>query len=203
MTAISIGTFDGVHLGHLDLFSAMRRVAPKTALALFDKPPHTPPLGILTPLPLKLSLLPIDDVILLSFTPEFASLTYQQFLDLLHSKIPFTDLVLGQGAAFGKGREGTEEKVRRIAKGFTPHYIPKTLPASSTTIRRALSRGDLATAEALLGRPVTYRLPADPSLCLPPPGIYKTHEGPTLTIAQDRTLQLSYPLCHQISLVAS
>ena len=161
-TALTIGNFDGVHLGHQALLKRLKERASYTTVLTFTnhpleilKPEAAPPL--LTPLPPKLSLLEelgIDAVIALSFTQELASLPYDLFLQ----PFPLTHLILGTGEAFGKNREGTPENVLRLAaqRGFIAEYIDKILmdgePISSRHIRALIQAGDLKTASLLLGR---------------------------------------------------
>lgn len=181
-TALTIGTFDGVHLGHQSIFKRMQKLSPHTTVLTFLnhpcallKPPAPP---LLTHFPLKLSLLAsfgIDAIIALPFTSEFASLTY----DALLQNFDLSHLVLGADSAFGKHREGTPSNIQRYAKGrsFTVEYLPKfsldNIPISSSRIRKAIISGDLALATRLLGRPysIPYPLPPTP-LVLPPSGTY-------------------------------
>jgi riboflavin kinase/FMN adenylyltransferase len=160
MTALTIGMFDGVHLGHQALIRKLRATGLPTTLVTFE--PH--PLAILrppaprqiTPPALKAKLLTrfgIDQIITLPFTQKLAATSFDQFLDSLS----FSHLILGKGDAFGYRREGTEPAVRAWAKpkNIQVEYIPKLIienePVSSTRIRQALEEGDVDKAERLLG----------------------------------------------------
>lgn len=159
MTALTIGFFDGVHLGHQALLRALRAHPHATIITFSNHPqsvfrPPAPPL--LTPLPEKIALLKsfADEVIVLPFTLEFAAIPFDQFL----SQYNPSHLILGAGSSFGKNREGNEANVRRYAaeRGITVEYIPKVLlngePISSSRIRKALASGDLTLATQLTGR---------------------------------------------------
>ncbi|HSX11106.1 MAG TPA: FAD synthetase family protein [Chlamydiales bacterium] len=158
-TALTIGFFDGVHLGHQALLRALRLHPHATIVTFSNHPqavfkPPAPPL--LTPLPEKIDLLKTyaDEVIVLPFTLAFANTPFDEFL----SQYDLSHLVLGAGSSFGKNREGTEANVRKYAasRGITVAYIPKVLlngePVSSTRIRQALASGDLTLAKQLTGR---------------------------------------------------
>ncbi len=97
--------------------------------------------------------------VLLKFTSETASNTYDQFLLKLREKLPFDFLVLGEDARFGKGRTGTPDMIRKFSKqhNFSVEYLDKLTSdgtaVSSQRIRRLLEIGDTETASRLLGRP--------------------------------------------------
>ena len=157
---LTIGSFDGVHLGHQSLLKHLRKSSPlKAPLSslpflttlpstshLTSYPPHLPPLQ-------KAKLLGdygADIVILTPFTQQFATLSFDLFLRTLLEKFPFSLLILGTGATFGKNKgEGNEENIRQIAPelGFTVEYLSKlTLqgaPISSGRIRTLIFSGSL------------------------------------------------------------
>ncbi len=159
--ALTIGFFDGVHLGHQALLKRLRQHPHATILTFSNHPqsvfrPPAPPL--ILPLEEKVTLLKLfaDEVIVLPFTPEFAETTYNDLL----SQFDLSHLILGSGSLFGKNREGNEANVRAYAqkKGFIVEYIPKVLfhnePVSSSRIRRAMAAGDTPLAHQLLGKPI-------------------------------------------------
>lgn len=170
---VTIGNFDGVHLGHRSLLQFMqhKKESHGTSIVLtfrnhpksiFD--PDSPLLHLVTT-EHKLQLLKsmgIDSTLLLPFTRELADLTYQEFISMLRESIPFQHLVLGKGATIGKNREGHEENMRTLAKelGFEIHYISKEMagsaPISSGRIRRLIESGSMTEAANLLGRPFSY-----------------------------------------------
>lgn len=168
---LTIGVFDGVHLGHqyllrqvVDRARAANRLAavltfhPHPRLVL--QPDLTP--AYLTSLPDRLRLiaeLGIDRVATVTFTRELAELTPAEFLDRLAEHFRVEELIVGHDFALGKNRQGDFATLTRLGqeRGFTVHGIgPVTLgdhTISSTLIRQAIAAGDLATAARHLGRP--------------------------------------------------
>jgi len=166
---LTIGSFDGVHRGHMKLIERMRALAPSGTIAVFTFRNHptelfnpkatVPPIY---PLSQKLQLLEkagVDLVFLTDFTSSIANLSYQDFIKNLHERLPFSHLILGAGSAFGKGRLGTESKIMELAKtvGFQVEYMPKLSidgkEVSSRQIRSFIQHGDLEKASLFLGRP--------------------------------------------------
>ncbi len=160
-TGLTIGTFDGVHLGHRALLKALKEKAPFVTVVTFTNHPQeafgSPPVIQICSLEKRLSLLEalgVDAAIAIPFTLEFASTPFDRFLQ----KFSLSCLVLGEGSAFGKGREGTRENVTTFAEkeGFIVEYLPKVLldgePVSSRRIRAALANRDFELSSRLLGR---------------------------------------------------
>ncbi len=188
--SLSIGSFDGVHLGHCKLLSHFQDT--RVILTFSNHPLEIlaptkcpPPIISLTE---RLDILKshnIDLVILLPFTEEFAKQSYDHFIQMLHHALPFTSLILGKGATFGKNQEGTSETVTALGQtlGFETTYLEKKclegLPISSRRIRKLLQNGEIKKANELLG--YTYALsgmltenrffPSIPPLL--PPGNYQ------------------------------
>lgn len=178
-SVISIGTFDGVHLGHQHVLKQLRAKAAargvKSAAVTFDvhpalvlRPENAPKL--LTTLDQKLELLEatgIDAVFVVQFDHERALTTpedfvRQVFVDALHAEA----VVVGEDFHFGRDRVGNIERLRDFgdAMGFevqalslVRHADDAREPVSSTAIRRALAGGDVAAAAAMLGRPYQVR----------------------------------------------
>ena len=170
--AVTIGNFDGVHLGHQSLIRRTIEKARAQALpvVLITFEPH--PLRVLfgdgAP-PQLMSLqhklecfadMGIDLALVLPFTRETAELPPEDFVrrilvDCLNTRV----LVVGYDYAFGKGRRGDAELLARLGKayGYTLEQVPPVHVqddiVSSTRIRDALLRGDADEACALLGRP--------------------------------------------------
>jgi len=216
-TALTIGFFDGMHIGHRALLRTLKESGSHcTVLTFVNHPlkilkPDAPRPGLLTPWPLKLALMEqcgIDAAILLPFTLEFASTPYDKLLD----SFDLSHLILGQGSAFGKNREGNEKNMVNFAekKKFSVQYISKSSlggeTISSSTIRSAITSGDLVLAARLLGRDHAFYFPAGQTqfaaneICLPPDGIYSVRERDKKieitidTTEKGRRLTLPYPL---------
>lgn len=164
--AITIGSFDGLHLGHRAIFKRLRALAPTgtTAIITFSNhpsevlSPNNPTKLIYTPEQKvkTLKTLDIDLCVLLSFTKETASNTYDQFLLALKEKLPFDYLVLGYNAVLGKGRTGTPSALQSFAKKheFSLEYLPAVKidgePVSSGRIRKLLADGKTNESAKLL-----------------------------------------------------
>jgi riboflavin kinase/FMN adenylyltransferase len=203
--ALTIGMFDGLHLGHAALLNQLKsKKCPSAVLTFVNHPskvlqPTAPPKSLLTSFAVKLALLEkigIDHTVIIPFTLEFAATPFEDLL----SRFSLSHLVLGQGSTFGRKRTGTEENIRSYANKhrFAVEYVPKTTldgkPISSSRIRDAIHLADFSLAEKLLGRPYAILFPANTThytptdLCLPPDGAY-----PPFTV-QKNTLSLPRPL---------
>jgi riboflavin kinase/FMN adenylyltransferase len=171
-TVLTVGTFDGVHRGHLDVLARLvahaRRLGLPSLLVTFE--PH--PLEVLNPAaaPMllttrdeKLALLDetgLDYVAILPFTRELAAQSAEEFVDrVLRERFRLTQLLIGHDHGFGRGREGDVETLRTLgaARGFAVEVVAPVVTdtgeaVSSSRIRRALAGGDLAGAAASLGR---------------------------------------------------
>lgn len=173
---VTIGNFDGVHLGHQILFSEVVSKAyhhQGTSVAITFSP-H--PLQVVRPdFGIKLisnceqkreliEMAGIDVLIIIPFTKPFAATPAEKFVDkVLIKTIGVKELVVGYDYAFGKGRIGNipflQEQGNR--KGFSvsvvePYYVDGVL-ASSTKVRELVSEGKMAEVKALLGRPYQIR----------------------------------------------
>lgn len=167
---LTIGFFDGVHLGHVHVLNTIQNLAgPESCKCIITFKNH--PSEILRPnqitpllctLEHKLNLLrsfSIDHLFLLDFSNKLANQTAENFIYDILQYIPFTHLVLGHDATLGKNREGTKENMLMLAKkhGFELVYLPEyrleNQPISSTRIRKIIQEGKLKEAEVLLGRP--------------------------------------------------
>jgi riboflavin kinase / FMN adenylyltransferase len=169
---VTVGSFDGVHLGHQAVLREIARRAKEAGraslLVTFDphplevvNPKAAPPL--LTTGPERLEILaqsPLDYVMLLRFDRHLAELTPEEFVrDVLLARCQVKELVIGHDHGFGRGRSGDVETLRRLGKshGFEVDVVDPVdfggQHVSSSRIRRAVAGGDLATAAAMLGRP--------------------------------------------------
>ena len=170
--AVTIGNFDGVHLGHQALLRRTLEKARAAALpaVVVTFSPHplrvirgeaAPPL--LMTLPRKLRCfddLGLDLALVLPFTPRIAASSPENFArDLFARALNARELVIGYDYAFGKGRRGNAAILTRLGAqcGFSleqldPVFLDGEI-VSSTNIRQALLAGDPAAAARLLGRP--------------------------------------------------
>lgn len=173
---LTIGVFDGVHLGHQHIIKSLHKLTRKGGTkALFtftNHPQHIlsskKPTPLLTSFKHRLHLLEkygIDLVIAASFTREFSEQSYTSFLTKLHDKLPFSHLVLGEGSAFGKNREGDASSLKELEKklGFEMHFLKKENyhkeEISSGRIRAFVEEGKLKKAKKCLDRPYSIWTP--------------------------------------------
>ena len=173
MSIVTVGTFDGVHRGHLAVVHEIARRARVTGresiLVTFE--PH--PLEIINPAaapPLLstpeekraiLAATALGRVEFLPFTAELRNMDPEAFVrDVLERRFGMEELVIGHDHGFGRGRSGDVELLRRV--GAVDRFAVDVVPAvlledgrsiSSTLIRRAVAGGDLDTAARALGRP--------------------------------------------------
>lgn len=173
-TALSMGVYDGVHLGHQALIKTLRRQAERSGVAsavvTFDqhpalvlRPENAPKL--LTTLDQKLELLDghgVDYVYVVRFTAERARTEPADFVaDVFVRGLNARHVVVGEDFHFGRDRHGNVDVLRGLGEhhGFDVIGIELVAagqdpePISSTAIRRALAGGDVAKAARMLGRP--------------------------------------------------
>ena len=170
-SAVTLGNFDGVHLGHRELFRHLVKLARQLNIpsVVYTFEPH--PLKFLAPdkAPLLLNTPEekrrliaashVDYLIESPFTSEFATMSPEQFVDdVLVAKLKVKALVVGYDYAFGRGRLGNVDFLRACGKekGFTVDMLQPVgadgLPYSSTRIRTMVAAGDVAGVVRLLGR---------------------------------------------------
>ena len=170
-TVATIGTFDGVHIGHrvilssiieeaqkIDGESALISFHPHPRLVLF---PENNPLKLLHTLDEKIAMLTqlgLDKLLLIPFTREFSRTPSKAFIkDILVRQIGISKIVIGYDHHFGKNRTGGIEELRELSEAG--NYTVTEIPAqaiddaniSSTKIRRALLEGDVQAASTYLG----------------------------------------------------
>lgn len=169
--AVTIGNFDGVHLGHQALLQELRAVAAprglETAVVIFEPHPReffTPQQAParLTSLREKLELfatLGVDRVHVCRFDAVFAKKSAEDFIHALHDKLHAKFVLIGDDFRFGSGRAGDFALVQKIGeqRGFEVAAVHSVLHEgvriSSTAIRAALAEGRLNVARNYLGRP--------------------------------------------------
>ena len=172
--AVALGVFDGVHLGHraiLGLAVSHAGAAGMRSIACtFD--PH--PMEVLQPgrAPLPITTLDerlvliegcgLDCAVVLPFTRELAAMEPEAFVkDVLVTRLGARDVVVGFNHRFGRGARGDAAMLRTLGErlGFRTHVaeplVVDGVAVSSTEIRAALQRGELAMAGRLLGHPYT------------------------------------------------
>ena len=170
-STVTVGSFDGVHLGHQAVLREIDRRARAagraSVLVTFDphplevvNPGAAPPLLTTGPERLEiLALSPLDYVLLVRFDRHLAGLTPEEFVEeVLLERCALRELVIGHDHGFGRGRSGDVETLRRLgaSHGFEVDVVPPVdfggQHVSSSRIRRAVAGGDLTTAGAMLGR---------------------------------------------------
>lgn len=168
---MTIGNFDGVHLGHQAIFRMVsqraRDVSGTSIVLTFDPhplkvlaPQHCPLL--ITPTAKKLSIMRgcrLDVIVCLPFTPGLADLTPVAFVeDVLVETIGLREIYVGYDFAFGKGRQGTTALLQELGSrhGFQVHIIEPIVVegrvVSSSIIRQWIQDGSVHEAALLLGR---------------------------------------------------
>lgn len=197
---LTIGNFDGVHLGHQAILKRLKEVASCTVLFTFSNHPsealRKESTSYLTTLAHRLALfetMGIEYVILTPFTTEFAKQSAKEFLITLKKSIPFSSLILGHDARIGHDRNPHLQQLAQELN-FNLEYLEpiqrEGKVISSSDIRRLVQKGELVEASKLLGRPYslyasvemgfgkgaplgfpTANLPVK-GLALPPLGVY-------------------------------
>ncbi len=170
-TVITVGTFDGVHLGHqrvLEAIAARAREADRTSvLVTFEPHPLEVVNAAAAPKLLTVGLerreilaqSELDVVVFLEFTRELSQLSPQDFIRLLIERFDLRELVIGYDHGFGKGRSGDVRLLRHLGAqlGFEVDVVAEvdveSRPVSSSLVRRLVAGGDLGRASRLLGRP--------------------------------------------------
>ena len=172
---LTIGVFDGVHLGHKYLISQLTEHARQqnllSGVVTFRQHPQEvlsprTNLPFLSNLAERVNLLKnegVDAVIALSFTQELARLNAGQFVGLLKKYLRMRGLLIGPDFALGRSREGDADALRTLGQdmNFSVIVIPPVMVngevVSSTAIRNALANGDIKRVVSLIGRPFSLQ----------------------------------------------
>lgn len=170
-TVVTVGTFDGLHRGHLKILDTMKSIAGKingtSVMVTFDPHPRKIiskdyNLKMLTTPEEKIALLNdtgIDHLLVIKFTEEFSQLTSDEFIkQIIVDTIGAAHMVVGHDHKFGRDRLGDENKLREVGKQY--NFDVTSVPAerindeiiSSTKIRNSLFEGDIEKANLFLGR---------------------------------------------------
>ncbi len=173
---ITIGTFDGVHTGHARILEQLRqeaaRIDGETVIITFYPHPRKIVKGgaeevrLLNTLSEKIQLLAwqkIDHLVIVPFTETFSQMSAEDYIRIfLVEKFHPHTVIIGYDHRFGKGRQGDYHLLEQYSKseGFELQEIPVHLlnevSVSSTRIREAIQRTDIATANQLLGYPFFF-----------------------------------------------
>lgn len=167
-SVVSVGVFDGVHLGHQAILARNTRVARElgavSTVVTFREHPKAVLLGraprTLTSLAHRLELFRragVEHTLALTFDEDLRQIAARDFArELLAKALAAHKLILGFDSKFGRDREGTPEFLKAL--GYDVEVVPEVLvagrPVSSTAIREAVELGDLEGAARMLGRPV-------------------------------------------------
>ena len=168
---VTVGNFDGVHLGHRSIFSTMRRIAAAKGSQTLVMSFRDHPRAVLYPerrFPFittpeeRLAAIEscgIDAVLLVDFTRETAAMTASDFVEsYIVDALGATDVVIGYDHAFGRNREGNIDFLMMLAsrRNFSVTQVEPYLcyghPVSSTRIREEIESGDVSDAARYLGR---------------------------------------------------
>jgi riboflavin kinase/FMN adenylyltransferase len=172
--ALTIGNFDGVHLGHRAIVGELCRLAKKRGLksvvVTFDPPPvqllrpGSRP-AMLTTFEQRGALLQaigVDVVVILKTSTDLLNMEGKEFFDeVLLQRFEMRAMVEGKNFQFGKNRSGTQERLKQwceqsnIELIITEDQILDAAPISSSRIRTAIENGDMSDANQMLGRPYT------------------------------------------------
>ena len=145
--AVAVGSFDGVHRGHLAVVDAVRGTGLEPTVVTFD--PH-PRIALGNKVEL-LEAAGVAAVVVAAFTPELQQLTPEEFAERYLHAIGVEAVVAGADFRFGVRRSGDLALLERL--GFEIVVVPELPGVSSTAIRVALAEGDVVVAAAMLGRP--------------------------------------------------
>ena len=169
-SVVTIGTFDGVHLGHLAIIRYLlerttERDGISTLVTFYPHPREViqgRPVPVLTTIEERAAILEkigLDRFVVIPFTKEFSRLPAEDFVaDVLVNKVGVREVVIGYDHGFGHERKGNASLLREMGPrlGFEVDVIPVQVVdshvVSSSEIRRSIERGDVETAAALLGR---------------------------------------------------
>lgn len=169
---VSIGVFDGVHLGHQYLFSRLCEVASQQSKSSVIITFKNHPMSVINqkfqPKFLmslsdrleKLSSTGVDSVIPITFDEELAKLSAKEFLSILKERINLSQIIAGPDFALGRNREGNIDRLTLLGLelGYALEVVPvysfseKNIPVRSSEARKELSVGNIQSLNEMLGR---------------------------------------------------
>lgn len=168
---VTLGNFDGIHLGHRRIFDKVKQEAAKiqgeSVVITFEphplkilSPEQCPPL--LTPFKKKMMLIEktgVDKVLCIEFTKAFSETTPYEFVkSVLLERVGTKKIIVGYNYRFGRGKSGNVESLKEICASFgigvevADALIEMGLAVSSSKIRELIKQGEVEKASALLGR---------------------------------------------------
>ncbi|MBK9098761.1 MAG: bifunctional riboflavin kinase/FAD synthetase [bacterium] len=175
-SVITLGTFDGLHLGHQQIVETVirksKQLGGRNYLLTFDPHPRKVIPGrndikLLSTLDEKISVLEqlgLENLFVINFTSEFSKQTPEEFVEkYLVNGIGLKEIVIGYDHHFGKGRDGNFELLQELGSKFNYHVtlVPEFSvdgeTISSTKIRNALLSGDVVKAAKMLGRFYSFK----------------------------------------------
>lgn len=175
-SVITLGTFDGLHIGHQQIVDTVvqksRQSSGKSFLITFDPHPRKVIPGrndikILSTLDEKLVVLEqlgMENLFVINFTTEFSKQSPEEFVEkYLVQGIGLREVVIGYDHHFGKSRDGNFELLQKLGNKFNfsvtliPEYSVDGVTVSSTKIRKALLAGDVLKAGKMLGRNYSFK----------------------------------------------
>jgi len=215
-----IGVFDGLHRGHVYLLKHLVKEArardARPCVITFDHHPDEVLTGSAPPLLLhpderleRFAALGIEVTVVQHFDEAVRRTTYDDFIAEIRERTELAGILMTPDAAFGFERRGTPQTVGALAEtqGFdlvvVEPFVLDGASVSSSAIRKAIRAGDLATAERLLGRPVSLRgdvragtVTFEWPLAMPPDGQYPSRIDGRLTSAsvRDGTVEIAMPM---------
>ncbi len=203
-TVVTIGTFDGVHLGHKAILkrlveSALSEGLESVLLTFFPHPrmvlqkeTDLKLLNTLSEKKARIASLGVDHLIIHPFTVEFSRLTAVEYVrDILVNQLHIKKIIIGYDHRFGRNRTANIQDLREYGRtyGFEVEEISAKelddVAVSSTKIRNALLDGDIATANSFLGYPYTLH-----GTIVKGKGIGKTLGFPTANLKIDESYKL-------------
>lgn len=165
MTSVAIGIFDGVHRGHQQILAEAAKFGPVTVLTFDPHPtsvfaPERTPTALVT-LSDRIALLKQNgahEVVVISFTKDFAALSPKEFIkEILGKKLGATHITIGSNFTFGHKAAGNVDYLREHAHGFDVSSVAleenRGNAISSSRIRALIMDGDVERANELLSRP--------------------------------------------------
>jgi len=171
-TVLTLGVFDGLHLGHQQIMRTVvdraKAIGAVPTAITFDPHPRAvlypdsapPLLQTLDQRLANLEVLGMEQAIVIAFSKEFSSQPAEDFIaKVLHEQLQAIEIYLGKGFAFGKGRDGNIELLQKMGSqlGFIAGEVDEVQlrgrRISSSEIRDLLSDGKVNIARSMLGRP--------------------------------------------------